>query len=102
MATRLNLHEELCTLLGSRNCYFEPPESIKLNYPCFIYYVDDITQIRADNRHYLDINEYSITYITSKPNSDICEKFFEAFPTSRFDRKYNSDNLHHYVFALSY
>lgn len=37
MANRLNLHEEFATLLGSNNVYFQPPESVKLNYPCIKY-----------------------------------------------------------------
>ena len=101
MLTRLELHEELCTLLGSTNCYYDPPESIKLKYPCIVYDVDTIDQKRANNHHYLDIKIYNITYITSKKNIDICEKFFETFPTCSFDRKYLADGLWHYVFTLS-
>ena len=37
MDRRLQLHEELCSVLGSRNVYFQPPETIKLTYPCIIY-----------------------------------------------------------------
>lgn len=102
MGLRTDLHEELCTLLGSRNVYYEPPESLKLKYPCIIYEVNDINQIRANNRHYLDIKRYSITYVTNKNIIDITEKFFETFPTCSFDRSYVSDNLWHYVFTLSY
>ena len=29
MAERLKLHQELCELIGSKNVYFDPPESIK-------------------------------------------------------------------------
>ena len=102
MATRIQLHNELCEILESNHCYFNPPESIKMKYPCFVYSINGINQVRADNKHYLDVNEYNITYISSKSNSDICERFFEKFPSSRFDRKYVADNLYHYVFTLYY
>ena len=39
---RLELHEILCTILGSRNVYFQPPESIKMNYPAIVYGLDDM------------------------------------------------------------
>ena len=39
---RLILHDELITLLGSSNVYFQPPTSIKMNYPCIIYKLDDV------------------------------------------------------------
>lgn len=102
MATRLELHEALCTLLGSKNCYYDPPESIKMSYPCFIYDVDDIDQKRANNHHYLDIKRYAITYVSKKNDIGITEKFFEAFPNATYNRKYVGDNLWHYVFSLYY
>lgn len=102
MATRLELHEKLCTLLGSNNCYYEPPETLKLSYPCFIYDVDSIDQKMANNHHYLDTHQYAITYISKKKDLSICERFFESFPTSHYDRKYVADNLWHYVFTLTY
>lgn len=102
MGMRLALHEELCTLLGSKNCYYDPPETIKMRYPCFIYDVDNIDQKRANNHHYLDIKRYAITYVTQKNDIDITERFFEAFPTASYDRKYVADNMWHYVFSLYY
>ena len=32
MDRRLKLHEELCDILGSRNVYFQPPETVKMKY----------------------------------------------------------------------
>jgi hypothetical protein len=37
MASRLELHEELCAVLGSRNVYFMTPESVKMNYDAIRY-----------------------------------------------------------------
>ena len=34
---RLELDADLRALLGSTNVYFQPPETKKLKYPCFIY-----------------------------------------------------------------
>ena len=33
MKTRYELHEFLCEILGSRNVYFQPPESVKMKDP---------------------------------------------------------------------
>jgi len=30
---RIQLHEILCDVLGTRNVYFQPPESVDMNYP---------------------------------------------------------------------
>ena len=37
MASRLNLHNSLIEALGTKSVYFQPPESVKLVYPCIIY-----------------------------------------------------------------
>lgn len=99
---RPELHEELCTLLGSNRVYFNPPESIKLKYPCILYFHNNLNQTYANNHHYIDRDEYSITYITSDVESDMFDRFIEVFPTAKFDRSYKADNLAHYVFTLYY
>ena len=37
MASRLNLQDKLEEVLGSKQVYFQPPESLKLKYPCIVY-----------------------------------------------------------------
>lgn len=102
MDRRLNLHEELCTLLGSRNVYFSPPESVKLKYPCIIYKLNDTSTRFADDQAYNIRKRYSLTYISPKPDSNIEETFQLTFPLCTFDRFFTSDNLNHYTFNLYY
>ena len=37
MERRLELHEALCEVLGSRNVYFQPPDNVTMRYPCFVF-----------------------------------------------------------------
>ena len=37
MGTRLELQNKLEELLGSRHVYFQPPESVKMEYPAIKY-----------------------------------------------------------------
>ena len=101
MASRLELHEELVTLLGSRNVYYQPPESIKLKYPAIIYSRSNIDNTFADNDVYLQDVAYQITVIDSDPDSVIVKKM-SLFPKTRFNRHYTSDNLNHDVFITYY
>ena len=71
MRSRLRLHEELVNILGSRYVYFQPPESIKLNYPCIIYERYDISNTFADDDVYLDPRQYRITVVDKNPDSEI-------------------------------
>lgn len=98
---RLELHEILCTILGSRNVYFQPPESIKMNYPAIVYGLNGIDNQYADDGVYLSHREYSVTVIDKDPDSGIVGKV-AAMPKCRFNRPYQKDNLNHFVFTLFY
>lgn len=102
MASRLDLHERLCTLLGSRNVYFQPPESIKLKYDCIVYKEEPCRKLHADDKKYLHRNRYTLTYITKDPDSPLIHVFDTALPYCNFDQSYTSDNLNHYVYNLYY
>lgn len=98
---RKQLHQLLTDILGSKNVYFQPPESIKLQYPCIIYKLDDIDTVFADNIPYLHKRRYSITVIDRDPESVIRDKMTELQACS-FERHFVSDNLYHYVFSMFY
>jgi len=97
---RLQLHEELCDVLGSRNVYFQPPESVKIKYPAIIYHVENIDQKFANNMTYNKDRAYLLILVHPDPDNDIIEKLLFSFPKIRFDRAYDSDNMHHYVYVL--
>ena len=71
----MSRQQELQTLfesiLGNRNVYFQPPETVKLKYPCIIYSRDIIRNLNANDKPY-KINEgFSVTYIDKDPVSEI-------------------------------
>lgn len=102
MASRLNLHEELCKVLGSNNVYFQPPESIKLKYPCIVYSLSGIDRRTANNASYNMAHSYTVTLIDSNPDSSFIESILSHFQMCRFDRSYASDNLNHFIYTIYY
>lgn len=102
MASRLELHEELCTILGSRKVYFQPPESRKLEFPCFIYHLASGSTKRADNYTYNYVRQYDLLYVTKNPDDPLIDRLVRAFPLIRFSRFYAKDNLNHYAYSLFY
>lgn len=107
MASRLKLHEEFINILGTKKekvtrVYFQPPASLRMEYPCIKYSLSGIDIKRADNIAYNCMNQYQVTVIDSDPDSVIPSQLIERFPTIRFDRPYTADNLNHYVFTLYY
>lgn len=101
MDRRLSLQETLVNILGSNNVYFQPPETIRLQYPCIIYERSDIDKKYADNRAYISMVRYSLTLITRSPESDLVKAILEL-PYCSYDRYYAADTLNHDVFTLYY
>lgn len=101
MDSRLELHEILCDVLGSRHVYFQPPSSVKMVYPAIVYSRNSISNDFANNLVYKQSLGYTVTVIDEDPDSDIVEKI-SRLPMCRFDRHFTSDNLNHDVFTIYY
>lgn len=99
MASRLELQSMLEKLLGSRNVYFQPPSSIRMNYPAIVYSRKDIDNVYANNDTYLQTKAYNVIVIDKNPDSEIVEKV-SILPKCRFDNHYVADNLNHDAFTL--
>lgn len=99
MNNRLELHEIFCEILGSRNAYFQPPESVKMSYPAIRYSRKDIKNQFANDRVYMQKDCYEVIVIDKDPDSELVKKV-STFPMCSFDRHYVSDNLNHDVFTL--
>lgn len=102
MANRLELHDELCEILGSKSAYFNPPETVKLKHPCIVYSLAKVDKRNADNRLYKSMRQYELTVIDIDPDSEIPEQLLAHFPMCSLDRTFKSDNLNHWVLRLYY
>lgn len=96
---RLKLHAWLLEVLGTNNVYFQPPESMKLLYPCIIYRRNRNEMHHADNKPYKKNMQYEIILVDKDPDSVYLDKLTNL-PGIRFDRHYASDNLNHDVFTI--
>lgn len=99
MANRVKLQTKLEELLGSRNVYYQPPESLKMEYPAIRYSKSKIESRQADDMNYSNFTCYKITVIDRRPDNDVINKIMEL-PLSSFERHYVSDNLNHDVINL--
>ena len=97
---RKEFHTKLVSLMKSPHVYFQPPENVKIEYPCIVYNLDNLDQIRADNSTYLLSDSYSVTYITRDPDDELIRLFPIEFKMCRFDRRFVSDNLYHYIYTI--
>lgn len=101
MGSRLKLQELLEKLLESKNVYYQPPESKKMEYPAIKYSVDDIDKKSADDTAYLLNKRYELIVISKKPDHPVIDKLLQL-PMCSFNRHYEADNLNHDVLTLYY
>lgn len=124
MGRRVGLHTKLCKILSSfgvwlwdpfnfetddlqgaiereakRHVYFQPPTGFKMSYPCIVYKLARIDTRFANNNPYKHDKAYTLTVIDKNPDSQIPDKVAEL-PMCRFDRYFEIDNLHHFVFTI--
>ena len=97
MAPRLKLQQLLETFTD--NVYFQPPENVRLEYPCIIYERNYADTKFADDNPYTHVIRYMIIVIDQNPDSEIPGKV-ASMPMSIFNRFYTVDNLNHDVFNV--
>lgn len=96
---RAELHDILKGVVS--NVYFQPPEDVKLVYPCIVYERDDVRTDFANNFPTRNTVRYQVTVIDPNPDSDIPNKV-GALPMCSFDRFYAADQLNHDVYNIFY
>lgn len=101
MGNRPDLQALLEELLESENVYYQPPSSVRMNYPAIVYSRKSIENTSANNAAYMQTTSYEITVIDKNPDSEIVTKV-SKLPMCRHDRHYTADNLNHDVFTLYY
>lgn len=101
MADRLELQSLLESVLGSRNVYFQPPASVRLNYPAIVYKRSNIRNTFAENNVYKQSYFYEVTVIDYDPDSEIVRKV-SKLPRMRHDKSFASEGLNHDVFTIYY
>lgn len=99
--TRVELHIELVKLLTSNNVYYQPPESLQMQYPAIVYFLAKIDNVHANNDVYHQKKPYQVILIDENPDSDFIEPL-SRFPYSSMGKPYQSDNLNHFPFTIYY
>lgn len=100
--SREELQTMLMEFLGSSNVYFQPPESLKIQYPAIVYDIYRVNQRFASDKQYLNYPGWSVTVIDKSKEVDWISKALEEFKYCSVERIYTADNLAHYSFIIYY
>lgn len=98
---RIELDNKFKSIPGLENLYFQPPESIRLKYPCIIYNVSRNQQFYANNGKYMTGTRYTVKLISKNPDEPLRE-YLEQFRYCELASFYTANNLNHFVYDLIY
>jgi hypothetical protein len=104
--SRLDLHDILIDILGTTGApisrvYFQPPPTMKMEYPCIIYKRSNRRDFFSSDRMYLTMKQYSVTIVDEDPDSEIPDKIL-GLPYCSFTTHFAVDGLNHDVYTLYY
>lgn len=97
---RIELHEKLCSILGSRNVYYQDPGEDKMIYPAIVYELSGIQTQYADNISYKRAKRYMIKLIQPDPDTPFVDEILSEFSKISFERRYKENNQYHDVFNI--
>ncbi len=102
--SRLDLHNILIGILGTQGksvsrVYYQPPSTIKMEYPCIIYKRSNRKDFFSSDRIYLTMKQYSITVVDKNPDSEIPDKLLGLLYCSH-TTTFAVDGLNHDVYTL--
>lgn len=99
MSSRIELQEKLESLSESENVYFQPPSSVKMQYPAIRYSLKRVVNNHANNSIYKQMTAYEVIVLDYNPESPIADKV-SKLPYCTLDRFYVANNLNHFVYTL--
>lgn len=88
--------------IGVPNVYIDPPENIRMAYPCARVRLNIPRSRYADNKVHIFTPSWEIIYMSYEPDDEFLIKIMDAFKMISANRHYTSDGLHHYPFILYY
>lgn len=97
--TRNQLNQALQEIMGTNAVYFQPPENLRMQYPCIRCTPATINRRVADNQGYILTDHYTLTYISKSPDRTVSMKLLRL-PMCSQERTYTSDGLYHEVFSI--
>ena len=97
-----DLRDQLYLIHDTENVYYDPPESIRMDFPCFRFELNNLDVKHADNKAYSKKPRWAVTYITRdiEEIEQVAEEMLEHFKYCNFDTSFRADNLEHAVFNL--
>lgn len=97
MENRQKLHQALLEM--TNNVFFQPPENVRLTFPCIVYARVQVATNHADNTPYQRTKRYLVTVMDHDPDSPLPD-LVGGLPGSSFVQHFTKDNLNHDIYNI--
>lgn len=95
------LYEILQGIMGDAGrAYYQPPENLKLSYPCIVFERTNALIDYADNNPYQITKRYTITLMTKTADNDEFVDQLLNLPMCTYDRQFINEGIVHDVFSI--
>ena len=98
--SRLELHQELLDISNNLPVYYQPPEGLKIEYPCIVYEYENNKKFKADNATYIRYHVYNVKYIHRDADTQLPDAIEDHFMYCNRGSRYKADNLYHDMFTI--
>lgn len=88
--------------LGIENVYFNPPESVRMKYPCVRFRRSGMSTTSANNSRYLILDRYDAVYITYEADDPMVHTIVRHFKHCRHVQQVIKDGLVDENYVLYY
>jgi len=102
MKTWSQLREVLAEIMDPYDVYYQPPENLKMSYPCIVFENSNALTQFADNKPYVATKRYSVTLMCKTANNDQYKDKLLMLPMCTFDREFKTNGIVHSVFNIYY
>lgn len=99
MDRRLFLQALLESLSPEVKVYFQPPEKVRMEYPCIVYARGSFATEFANDLPYIVDHNYTVTYMDRDPDSPMIEKLL-SLPGCVHTTHFAKSGLNHDVFSI--
>lgn len=99
MADRKDFHKKLEQAFGCK-CYFQPPETLKLTYPCVVYAFERFDTRRANNLNYIINERYKISFLHKDADNGTVKQVMRKFEKIAHVQHYITNGVYNDVYFI--
>lgn len=96
---RIELHHQLEQSFGVK-AYYQPPESMKLTYPCVVYSFETFNTRNANNMPFVINERYKVSYLHKNVDDSRCKAVLRDFDKITHTQHYVTNGVYNDIYYI--